>query len=214
MNTPKTLWLRTKTQLPLIAILRGIQTNEALTVAGALQEAGYACLEIPLNSPDAFRTIEVMAREFGEEMLVGAGTVLTPQAAIRCHEAGGKLIVAPNLDETVAHQSVSTGCIYCPGVATPTEAFQALKLGATALKLFPAELVTPPVVKAMRAVLPGDATVLPVGGISPDNMSTYYNSGANGFGLGSGLYKPGKSVDALKIDARKYVAAWRSCENQ
>lgn len=214
MNSAITLWLRTKTELPLIAILRGIHTNEALVVAGALQEAGYACLEVPLNSPDAFRTIELMAHEFGEDMLVGAGTVLTAQAAIRCHEAGGKLIVAPNLDEAVAHQSVSSGCIYCPGVATPTEAFRALKLGATALKLFPAELVTPPVVKAMRAVLPSDATVLPVGGISPDNMATYYHSGANGFGLGSGLYKPGKSVEALKVDAKKYVAAWRSCGNK
>lgn len=212
MKSPNGLWLRTQTQLPLIAILRGIQSDEALAVGGALQEAGYLCLEVPLNSPNAFRTIEVMAREFGEDMLIGAGTVLTAQAASRCFEAGGKLIVAPNLDESVAQLSVSSGCVYCPGVATPSEAFNALKLGATALKLFPAELVSAPVVKAMRAVLPNDTVLLPVGGILPDNMMAYYKSGANGFGLGSGLYKPGKSLDALKIDAKKYVVAWRSCE--
>jgi 2-dehydro-3-deoxyphosphogalactonate aldolase len=132
MNSPNALWLRTQTELPLIAILRGIQTNEALSVASALQAAGYSCLEVPLNSPHAFRTIEVMAREFGDEMLVGAGTVLTAQSVDSCIEAGGKLIVAPNLNESVAHQSVSSGCVYCPGVATPTEAFHALNLGATA----------------------------------------------------------------------------------
>ncbi|MFT5896228.1 MAG: 2-dehydro-3-deoxyphosphogalactonate aldolase [bacterium] len=214
MNSANVLWLRTQTQLPLIAILRGIQTSEALAVASALQEAGFSCLEVPLNSPEAFRTIEVMVREFGDEMLIGAGTVLTAQAVTSCVESGAKLIVAPNLDESVAHQSVSSGCVYCPGVATPTEAFHALKLGATALKLFPAELVTPPVVKAMRAVLPSDTIVLPVGGISPANMMVYCNAGANGFGLGSGLYKPGKSINALKTDAQQYVATWRTCEIQ
>lgn len=212
MNTANDLWLRTQTNLPLIAILRGIKTDEAMAVASALQEAGYTCLEVPLNSPDAFRTIALMAREFGDDMLIGAGTVLTAADANSCIEAGGKLIVAPNLDESVAHESTSKGCIYCPGVATPTEAFQALKLGAKALKLFPAELVTPPVVKAMRAVLPSDAVVLPVGGITADNMQAYFNVGANGFGLGSGLYKPGKTLEALKADAQKYVAAWRLCK--
>lgn len=212
MSSANELWLRTQSELPLIAILRGITTNEALVVASVLQEAGYRCLEVPLNSPDAIKTIEVMAREFGDDMLVGAGTVLSTQAVNQCVEAGAKLIVAPNLEESVANQSITSGCIYCPGVATPTEAFTALKLGATGLKLFPAELVTPAVVKAMRAVLPTEAIVLPVGGISPANMSAYYNAGANGFGLGSGLYKPGKASDAIKLDAQHYVAAWCECE--
>jgi len=211
MNSVNDLWQRTQSQLPLIAILRGIQTHEVLSVAGALQEVGYCCLEVPLNSPEAFRTIEILAREFGEEMLVGAGTVLTEEAAVRSIDAGSKLLVAPNLDESVARQCESKECVFCPGIATPTEAFSALKLGATALKLFPAELITPPVVKAMRAVLPHSAVALPVGGISPENMLSYYKAGANGFGLGSGLYKPGKSISAIKIDAQRYVSSWRSC---
>lgn len=207
MPSASALWEEVLTQLPLIAILRGINPNEALTVAEALHRCGYKCLEIPLNSPNAFKTIEIIAGEFGSEMLVGAGTVLNAQAAIDTISSGGQIVVSPNLDDEVAQACRQNDCIYCPGVATPSEAFRALKLGASALKLFPAELITPTVVKAIRAVLPADAIVLPVGGISPDNMPDYLSVGANGFGLGSGLYKPGKSIEDITIDANAYVAA-------
>ena len=214
MTSTVALWEATRTQLPLIAILRGITSDEALIVASALQEAGFLCLEVPLNSPEAFRTIELMAAEFGDDMLIGAGTVLTAESVTSCVDAGGRLIVAPNLDESVAQASVSYDCIYCPGIATPSEAFHALTLGATALKLFPAELVTPAVLKAMKAVLPIDAVTLPVGGITPNNMMEFCKAGANGFGLGSGLYKSGKSIEAIKIDAQRYIDTWRSRESQ
>ncbi|MFK8076417.1 MAG: 2-dehydro-3-deoxy-6-phosphogalactonate aldolase [Granulosicoccus sp.] len=207
MSSASALWEEVLTQLPLIAILRGIQPEEALSVAEALHSCGYKCLEIPLNSPHAFKTIEIIAREFGTRMLVGAGTVLNAQAATDTLSAGGQIVVSPNLDEEVAQACRHHECIYCPGVATPSEAFYALKLGASALKLFPAELITPTVVKAMRAVLPSDAIVLPVGGISPGNMHDYLSVGSNGFGLGSGLYKPGKSIEDIKKDANGYVAA-------
>ena len=207
MSSASALWEEVLTQLPLIAILRGIQPEEALSVAEALHGCGYKCLEIPLNSPQAFKTIEIIAREFGSRMLVGAGTVLNAQAVTDTLSAGGQIVVSPNLDEEVAQACRHHSCIYCPGVATPSEAFRALKLGASALKLFPAELITPTVVKAMRAVLPSDAIVLPVGGISPDNMQEYLSAGSNGFGLGSGLYKPGKSIEDITTDASEYVAA-------
>lgn len=207
MSSASELWEEVLTQLPLIAILRGIEPEEALIVAEALHNCGYKCLEIPLNSPDAFKTIEIIAREFGSRMLIGAGTVLDAQAVSDTLSAGGQLVVSPNLDEEVAQACRHHGCIYCPGIATPSEAFRALKLGASALKLFPAELITPTVVKAMRAVLPSDAIVLPVGGISPDNMRDYLSVGANGFGLGSGLYKPGKTIDDVVTDANSYVEA-------
>ena len=210
MSSASALWDEVLIQLPLIAILRGIQPTEALSVAEALHRCGYKCLEIPLNSPDAFKTIDIIAREFGSTMLVGAGTVLNAQAVTDTLSAGGQIVVSPNLDDEVAHACRHHDCIYCPGVATPSEAFRALKLGASALKFFPAELITPTVVKAMRAVLPTDAIVLPVGGISPDNMPDYLSVGANGFGLGSGLYKPGKSIDEIANDANGYVAAMQN----
>ena len=210
MKAPNAKWLQVESTLPLIAILRGIKTTEVLAVAQVLQEAGFLCLEVPLNSPDAFRTIELLSAEYGDSLLIGAGTVLTSQSVDDCASAGGQLVVAPNLNTQVAEAASRHNCVYCPGVATPTEAFSALHLGAVALKLFPAEMITPPVVKAMRAVLPADATLIPVGGISPDNMSSYRLAGANGFGLGSGLFSPGKSVEALKKDARSYVEAWAS----
>jgi len=208
MKSPTSIWRDVKSILPLIAILRGIKTSEALAVAQVLQDAGFRCLEVPLNSPNAFGTIELLAQKFGDSLLIGAGTVLTSQSVDDCVSAGGQLIVAPNLSVDVAESALRHNCIYCPGVATPSEAFSALRSGASALKLFPAEMITPPVVKAMRAVLPVEATLIPVGGISPDNMSAYRSAGANGFGLGSGLFKPGKSIEALKTDAQRYVEAW------
>lgn len=209
MNNALALWSEVLTKLPLIAILRGIKPDEALAVAEALHQCGYKCLEVPLNSPDAYKTIEIIAREFGNAMLVGAGTVLNKQSVADSISAGSQIIVAPNLDDEVAVACGTQTCIYCPGVATPTEAFKALKLGAAGLKLFPAELVTPKVVKAMRAVLPTDAVVLPVGGISSTNMQEYLQAGANGFGLGSGLYKPGKSIENIISDAKTYVEAFQ-----
>ena len=210
MKTANALWRHTLSDMPLIAILRGIEISQALEVAQLLKDAGFCCLEVPLNSPAPLRTIEALAERFGDQMLIGAGTVLTAQAARDTVSAGGRLIVAPNLDEQVADVAVEHSAVYCPGVATPGEAFQALSMGASGLKLFPAEMLSPPVVKALRAVLPVDCTLIPVGGITPENMSPYRQAGADGFGIGSGLFKPGKSLDALKADAQHYANAWQS----
>lgn len=210
INTAKERWNTVQTELPLIAILRGITPTEILAVAEALYTAGFRCLEVPLNSPDAITSIEQLAQHYGDKMLVGAGTVLTVNQVNQCAAAGAKLIVAPNLSANVASAAIAKDCVYCPGVATPTEAFQALEMGATGLKLFPAELVNANVVKAIRAVLPQDACLIPVGGITPNTMNEFTAAGANGFGLGSGLYKSGKSLEALASDAAAYVSAWRS----
>lgn len=205
--TPKLQWQNSLARLPLVAILRGITPDEALPIGTALAEAGFTIIEVPLNSPSPLQTIEILSREFSSHITIGAGTVLRKKQVNDVISAGGTLIVAPNLDSQVASASHEAHLIYCPGVATPTEAFSALDQGAAALKLFPAELISPPVVKAMRAVLPTSATLLPVGGITPANMVDYLAAGANGFGIGSALYKPGKSASAVAADAALFMNA-------
>lgn len=200
-------WRRAFSQLPLIAILRGVTDAEAIELVSVLIDKGFRCIEVPLNSPDALKTIELLAKEFDGDIVIGAGTVLSAESVAATVDAGGTLIVAPNLDLQVAQAVSEHDCVYCPGVATPSEAFSAINLGAAALKLFPAEMMGPSVVKALRAVLPPETLLLPVGGITPDTMSDYFKAGANGFGLGSGLYKPGKSLGDISNDAGDYVAA-------
>ncbi len=195
--------------LPLVAILRGITPSEVEAVGAVLYEAGFRLLEVPLNSPDPFASIALLRRSLPVEALVGAGTVLSPERVERLLEAGGELVVMPHADTQVIRAAKALGLLCVPGVATPTEAFAALDAGADALKLFPAELVTPAVLKAMRAVLPKSTLLLPVGGIAPDTMAPYLAAGANGFGLGSALYAPGMSSAQVGERANAFVAAWR-----
>ena len=176
---------------PLVAILRGIRPDEVEAVGDALVSAGFTLIEVPMNSPDPLDSIGRLARRLEGQALVGAGTVLTPDQVRAVQQVGGRLIISPNSDLSVIAQSAQAGLVSMPGYFTPTEAFAAVQAGASALKLFPAEAATPAVLKAQRAVLPKDLPILVVGGINPDNMAPWVAAGANGFGLGSALYKPG-----------------------
>jgi len=196
--------------LPLIAILRGLTPDEALPVGQALAEAGFRIIEVPLNSPQPLRSIETLARALGDRCLIGAGTVMSAVQVTDVAQAGGRLIVMPHGDAQVIRAAKAQGLWCAPGIATPTEGFAALAAGADALKLFPAELLTPAVVKAMRAVFPPQVPFLPVGGITPQNLAAYRAVGANGFGLGSALYKPGMTPQQVAVQARAFVAAWNA----
>ena len=192
--------------LPLVAVLRGITPAEVDAVAVALVDNGFRILEVPLNSPDPFESIALLAREFGEHCLTGAGTVVKVADVARVADVGGKLIVMPHGDVAVVREAKRLGLVCLPGVATTTEAFAALAAGADGLKMFPAEQLSPAVLKAWRAVLPKDTLVFPVGGIRPDNMAPYWEVGANGFGTGSNLYKPGAAPEAVRAVAAQYAA--------
>lgn len=195
--------------LPLIAILRGLPPADAVAVGQALVAHCMSLIEVPLNSPQPLTSIAALARAL-PDALVGAGTVLTPQQVREVHAAGGQLIVAPNFNAGVVAEALRLGLVCLPGVITPSEAFAALAAGADGLKLFPAEIASPAVVKALRAVLPSDALLLPVGGITPDTMGAYRAAGANGFGLGSALYRPGMAATEVARHAAAFVSAWRS----
>lgn len=194
-------------QMPLIAILRGITPDEAVAVVGTLYEAGFRIVEVTLNSPEPLSSIEILAQEYGERMLVGAGTVLTPDAVNQVADYGGRLIVSPNFNRAVVAATKARGMASCPGVQTVSEAFSALDAGADTIKIFPAEACPPPVIKAMRAVLPAQALIVPVGGINEDTMSAYWQVNCNGFGIGSNLYKTGKSLEQLSCSAVSLVRA-------
>ena len=193
-------------QIPLVAVLRGLQPHEALAVGAALTSTGWTPIEVPLNSPDPLQSIAILASNF-PQALIGAGTVLSAQDVRDVHAAGGQLIVSPNFNPQVVREAVSLGLVCLPGVATPTEAFAALDAGAAGLKLFPAEIISPAAVRALRAVLPADARLLPVGGITPENMSGYLAAGASGFGIGSALYKPPMSAEQVLASALKFISA-------
>lgn len=196
--------------LPLIAILRGVTPDEIVAVGRALHDAGFRVIEIPLNSPQPYESIRRLTAELGESCLIGAGTVLTEAQVAEVDAAGGRLIVSPNANLAVIRASKAAGLVSAPGVATPSEGFAALDAGADSLKLFPAEQLGPAVVKAWRAVFPKELALLPVGGITPDNMGPYVAAGANGFGLGSALYKPGLSAAQVSANAQAFAAGWRS----
>jgi len=207
MTTPLDKFNAAMQALPLVAILRGLSPAEAADVGDAIVEPGFRLLEVPLNSPQPLESIALMRQRF-PNALVGAGTVLDAKQVREVHAAGGELIVSPNFNAEVIREAARLGLVCLPGVMTPTEAFGALAAGATGLKLFPAELASPAVVKALLAVLPAGTPVMPVGGIAPDNMGTWRAAGAAGFGIGSSLYKPGKSAAAVREDAQRFVAAW------
>lgn len=196
-------------QCPLVSIIRGVAPGEAAAIGRALFEAGIRIVEVPLNSPDPFASIERLAAELGGEALVGAGTVLDQAAVARVRKAGGRIIVSPNMNPAVIAATAEAGLISCPGVFTPTEAFAALEAGADGLKLFPAEAASPRVVKAIRAVLPADVPLLVVGGVTPQSIPGWLEAGADGFGLGGGLYRPGRTPEETAEKARAYVEAAR-----
>lgn len=197
-------------ELPLVAILRGLRPEEALDIANALVGANFRIIEVPMNSPQPLESIRLMSEALGERCLIGAGTVLQPEQVTEVAAAGGKLIVMPHADTRVIAAAKRAGLYCVPGVATPTEAFAAIQAGADAVKLFPAELLTPPVLKAWRAVMPRDLPMLPVGGITPDNMAPYIAAGANGFGLGSALYAPGRDANDVGRRAHAFAQAWKT----
>jgi 2-dehydro-3-deoxyphosphogalactonate aldolase len=198
-------WNEAFASCPLVAILRGVAPAEVLGVSETLFNAGFRIIEIPLNSPDALVSVRLTAEAFHGRAVIGAGTVLTSDQARAVKDAGGRLVVAPNFNPAVAAVCAETGLSYGPGVATATEAFAAFEAGARFLKLFPAEMIPPAAVRALRAVLPREALVLPVGGVTLENMAGYRAAGANGFGLGSSLYSTQKSLAALSIAAVDFV---------
>ena len=197
-------------ECPLVAIIRGVTPQDAEATAKALFEGGIRIIEVPLNSPQPFDSIKIIAKTLGDRALIGAGTVLNTDDVRRVQHVGGRLIVAPNMNEDVIRSAVDAGMVSSPGVFTPTEAFAAIAAGAHALKLFPAEAASPAVVKAQRAVLPKDIPLIAVGGVRVDTMREWLDAGADGFGLGSGLYKPGQDPGETLEKARAFVAAVRS----
>ena len=196
-------WLE---RCPLIAILRGVDPATVLDVAGALEGAGLAIVEVPLNSPRPMESIATLSQWVGARMLVGAGAVLTPAAVQAVFDAGGRLIVTPHAAGDVVSAAKRLGMLACPGFATPTEAFAMLRDGADGLKLFPAEASSPSVLRAMRAVLPAETLVMPVGGIEAGNMRPWLEAGAAGFGIGGAIYKPGNSGAVVADKAARLVA--------
>jgi 2-dehydro-3-deoxyphosphogalactonate aldolase len=192
-------------ECPLVAIIRGVRPDEAEAIGAAIHEAGIRIIEVPLNSPDPLESIRRLAASLGESALVGAGTVLDPAEVAGVKEAGGRIIVSPNVFSPVIEATARAGLVSTPGFFTPSEAFEALRAGAHGLKLFPAENASPQTVKAQRAVLPKDVPLLVVGGVRPDSMRPWIEAGADGFGLGSGLYRPGQSAGETAMRARAYV---------
>ncbi len=204
MNHPLSHYLE---QMPLVAILRGITPAESLNVVACLFAAGIRIVEVPLNSPDPLNSIKLIAENFGAQMLIGAGTVLDTEQVKGVAGAGGRLIVSPNTNVSVIKAASALDTICVPGVATPSEIFTALDAGASGVKAFPAEMLTAQIIKSWRAVLPKDLSILPVGGISTDNMRDYWEVGANGFGIGGALYQPGKSITDISASAKEFVMA-------
>lgn len=208
-TTPADLLASGLQQLPLVAILRGLTPAEAPAIGQALTSAGFLLLEVPLNSPQPLDSIAALATQH-PDLLIGAGTVMSAADVRNVQAAGGRLIISPHFDAEVVHEALRLGLACMPGVTTPSEAFAALKAGAHALKLFPAEMIAPHVVKALRAVLPSNVPLLPVGGIGPDNMAAYRKAGASGFGIGSALYKSGQSVAQTAAAAQHFIQNWIS----
>jgi 2-dehydro-3-deoxyphosphogalactonate aldolase len=208
MNPKEELKARLR-ECPLVAIIRGVTPDEAEAIGAAILAAGIRIVEVPLNSPDPLESIARLARRFGSEALIGAGTVLDPADVARVEDVGGRIIVSPNTYAPVIEAVAAVGLVSLPGFFTPSEAFDALRAGAHGLKLFPAEAASPAMVKAQRAVLPADVPLLVVGGVRPDGMKPWLEAGADGFGLGSRLYRPGQSAAETGEKALAFVAGVR-----
>jgi 2-dehydro-3-deoxyphosphogalactonate aldolase len=195
--------------MPLIAILRGVTPTESEHIVGAIIESGIRMVEIPLNSPEPFASIERAARRFSGEAVIGAGTVLTPENVERVAEAGADIVVSPNFDGAVVRKSKMLDLISVPGVMTPSEAFAAIAAGADVLKFFPGELLALPAIRAYAAVLPKHIPIVLVGGVTAESVKTFANSPVSGFGVGSSLYKPGMSLSEVSERAKSFVEAMR-----
>ena len=200
--------------MPLVAVLRHIQPHEAIDIGTALVDSGFVCLEVPMNSPEPIESIRLLAEQFGERALVGAGTVIEVGQVQAIADAGGKIIIMPHTDVAVIQKAKSLGLCCVPGVSTPSEAYAALHAGADGLKLFPAEGHPPAVLKAMRAILPKGVPVIPTGGISPEKMADYSKAGASGFGLGSALYRAGDTAEVVRQRAVAFVDAMRIIQGE
>ncbi|NGY05932.1 2-dehydro-3-deoxy-6-phosphogalactonate aldolase [Solimonas terrae] len=207
-------WEQALATLPLVAILRGLTPCESLQIAGALLEAGFRCLEVPLNSPNALDSITKIRGRFGDTLAIGAGTVLSISDVSAVAKAGAIFIVTPNTNLKVIEAGKAAGLVVVPGCATPSEAFAALSAGADALKLFPAEALPPATVKAWTAVLPASCQLLPVGGITPTGMKAYLDAGATGFGIGSSIYAPGSDPTLVGELAKQFVQAWHALRSR
>ena len=197
-------WLK---RCPLVAILRGIKPGEALDIGTMLVETGFTIIEVPLNSPEPFASIVRLAKRLGDRALLGAGTVTDLEQVTKVADAGGRVIVMPHADERVVEAAKRRNLFVVPGFATPTEAFRMINAGADAIKLFPAEANPPKVLRSLRAVLPKKMQILPVGGITPQNMNDYWVAGADGFGLGSALFKPGMTIEQVTKSAADFRIA-------
>ncbi len=194
--------------MPVVAILRGVTPGEVVDVAEAIIASGVTIIEVPLNSPDPFTSIAHMAKHFAGRAVIGAGTVLSVDDVAKCHAAGAQLIVSPNMNPSVIRASVAAAMVSAPGCMTPTEAFAALDAGAHAIKLFPGEMISATVIKAMRAVLPKDTTVLVVGGVTPATVKEFQAAGTNGFGVGGSIYRPGTTAKDARANAAAFVRAF------
>ena len=194
-------------ECPLVAIIRGVTPDEAEAIAGALYDGGIRIIEVPLNSPQPLESIRIIAERFGDRTLVGAGTVLDPEEVLKVRDAMGRIIVSPNTNTAVIEAAVAAGMVSSPGYFTPSEALAAIRAGAHSIKLFPAEAASRKVVKSQKAVLPKDVPLIVVGGVTPDAIPGWLEGGADGFGLGGGLYQPGQDVETTLEKARAYVEA-------
>lgn len=203
-------WESTLAPLPFVAILRGLQPKNAEKIVGQLCESGFCAVEIPFNSPDPLKSVELAVHKFGGDILIGGGTVLDAGNVERIHDIGGQFVVSPNTDHAVIKATKSLDMISIPGVSSPTEAFAALQAGADVLKLFPAENLPPIVVKAMRAVLPKESWLMPVGGINPSAIRPYLEAGANGFGLGSSLFGPDSTLKEVAKSADLFISSYKT----
>jgi 2-dehydro-3-deoxyphosphogalactonate aldolase len=197
----------------LVAILRGVQPAEVESICFALERAGISIVEVPLNSPRPLESISILSRSFGDRMMIGAGTLTTPSQVEEVAAAGGRLIVTPHADTAIVRAAKSAGLFACPGFFNPTEAFALLDAGADALKLFPAEVLGPPMLKALRAVLPASAMVIPVGGVDASQIAPWMAAGALGLGVGSSIYKAGDDATVVEAKAMALVAAVQAYRN-
>jgi 2-dehydro-3-deoxyphosphogalactonate aldolase len=198
---------------PLVAILRGVQPSEVESICSALERAGISIVEVPLNSPRPLESISILSRRFGDRMLIGAGTLTTPSQVDEVAAAGGRLVVTPHADTAIVRAAKGAGLFACPGFFNPTEAFALLDAGADAIKLFPAEVLGPHMLKALRAVLPASAVVIPVGGVDVDQVAPWMAAGALGLGVGSSIYRPGDGAAVVEARGRALVAAVRAYRN-
>jgi 2-dehydro-3-deoxyphosphogalactonate aldolase len=194
-------------ECPLVGIIRGVTPAEAEGIASALYDGGIRIIEVPLNSPQPLESIRIIAERFGDRTLVGAGTVLDPEEVLKVRDAMGRLIVSPNTNTAVIEATVAAGMVSSPGYFTPSEALAAIRAGAHSIKLFPAEAASRKVVKSQKAVLPKDVPLIVVGGVTPDAIPGWLEGGADGFGLGGGLYQPGQDAQTTLEKARAYVEA-------